>query len=247
MENQRHLARIMTIKAVFFDAAGTLIKPIRGVGESYVNFAAKYHVNVTTAEISERFRSCFETAPRLAFPDATDGTIGALERAWWKRLVAEIFQPWSPIARFDDFFDELFSYFAQPGAWALYPEVNETLDELRRRGLVLGVISNFDSRLVQILNGLGVGSTFRDIFVSSRVGYAKPDRQIFHAVLERYGLTPEESFHVGDSEINDRQGANNAGMRGLLVDRRRAPSAADPNLVTSLKSIIGLLEQPVTH
>ena len=232
----------MTIKAVFFDAAGTLIKPRREVGESYVNFAAKYHIDVTTEEISERFRSCFECAPRLAFPDATDRTIGTLEREWWKRLVAEIFRPWSPMARFDDFFDELFGYFAQPGAWTLYPEVIETLDELRQRGLILSVISNFDSRLVQILNGLGIGSSFRDIFVSSRVGYAKPDHKMFHAVLERYALEPEESLHVGDSEINDRRGANDAGMRGLLVDRRKAPDAADPNLLTSLKSIIGLLE-----
>jgi putative hydrolase of the HAD superfamily len=212
-----------------------------------VNFAAKYHIDVTAEEISERFRSCFESAPKLAFPDATEGSIGALERGWWKRLVADIFQPWSPMARFDDFFDELFTYFAQPEAWTLYPEVNETLSALERRGLVLGVISNFDSRLVQILHGLGVGPSFRDIFVSSRVGYAKPDTQIFHAVLERYGLKPEESFHVGDSEINDRQGATNAGLRGLLVDRRKAPDAADPNLVTSLKSIIGLLEEPATH
>lgn len=237
----------MTIKAVFFDAAGTLIKPVRGVGQSYVDFAAQYHVDVAVAEISKRFRSCFECAPRLAFPGATNGTIEALEREWWKRLVADIFRPWGPIARFDDFFDELFAYFAQPGAWTLYPEVNETLDALRRRGLVLGVISNFDSRLVQILNGLGIGSSFHDIFVSSRMGYAKPDRKLFHAVLERYALRPEESVHVGDSEINDRQGATNAGLRGLLVDRRKAPDAADPGLVTSLKSIIGLLEEPAAH
>jgi putative hydrolase of the HAD superfamily len=231
----------MTIKAVFFDAAGTLIKPTRGVGESYVAFAAKYGVNVSPADIGERFRACFEAAPRLAFPNATDRTIGALEREWWKRLVAEIFQPWSPMSRFDEFFDELFAYFARPGSWDLYPEVIETLDALKHHGLVLGVISNFDSRLLQILNGLGIGSSFHDIFVSSRVGYAKPDGEIFRVALARYQLRPEQTLHVGDSETNDRQGAEDAGLRGLLVDRRTTANAADPNLITNLKSIVDLL------
>ena len=232
----------MTIKAVFFDAAGTLIKPTRGVGESYVAFAAKYGVQVSPAEVEERFRVCFETAPRLAFPGATEGSIGALERDWWKRLVAQIFQPWSPMACFDEFFDELFAYFARPDAWTLYPEVVDTLAALRQRGLVLGVISNFDSRLVEILNGLGIGSSFQDIFVSSRMGYAKPDREIFHAALKRYNLMPGQSLHVGDSERNDRKGANDAGLRGLLVDRCKTADSADPSRVTSLASIIDLFK-----
>ncbi|MGE5216769.1 MAG: HAD-IA family hydrolase [Chloroflexota bacterium] len=231
----------MAIKAVFFDAAGTLIKPARGVGESYVAVAATHGICVSPAEITERFHVCFEAAPRLAFPGATDRVIHALERDWWKRVVAEIFQPWSPMPRFDEFFDELFAYFARPGSWTLYPEVIDTLATLRQRGLVLGVISNFDSRLVSILNGLGIGSSFRDIFVSSRVGYAKPEREIFHAALKRYRLRPDESLHVGDSEINDRKGANDAGLRGLLVDRRKTADAADPTRLTSLASIVELV------
>ncbi len=231
----------MTIKAVFFDAAGTLIKPTRGVGESYVAFAAKYGVQLSPAEIAERFRTCFEAAPRLAFPGASEATIGALEKDWWKRVVAEIFRPWGPMARFDEFFDELFAYFAQAGSWMIYPEVTGTLVALKQQGLVLGVISNFDSRLVQILEGLGIGSWFEDIFVSSRVGYAKPDPEIFHAALARYELRPEESLHVGDSEINDRRGANDAGLRGMLVDRHNTDDRPDPDRVTSLLSIVDLL------
>ncbi len=60
-----HLA--MTIKAVFFDAAGTLIKPARSVGESYAAIAAKHGKEVSSTNITERFRTCFDAAPRLAF------------------------------------------------------------------------------------------------------------------------------------------------------------------------------------
>jgi putative hydrolase of the HAD superfamily len=232
----------MTIKAVFFDAAGTLMQPDRSVGESYAMFAANYGMNVSPPELSQRFRACFDQAPRLAFPGASEETVGALERDWWKRLVAKVFEPWGRFEKFDEFFADLFAYFAQPGAWSLYPEVLETLALLKQRGLHCSVISNFDSRLVHILNGLGVGSCFEHIFVSSRVGYAKPDAQIFHVALKRHEVAPGESLHVGDSEINDRRGAANAGLRGILVDRRRLPDINDSDHITSLKSILTLTE-----
>lgn len=233
----------MTIKAVFFDAAGTLIKPARRVGESYATIAAKYGKEVSASDITERFRSCFESAPRLAFPEATEQTLGGLERDWWKQLVARVFDPWSPFERFEEYFAELFTYFARPAAWALYPEVAETLSTLKRRGLILGVISNFDSRLVQILHGLGAASSFEQIFVSSRVGYAKPDPRIFHAALSRHGLDPRDAIHVGDSETNDLQGAHKAGLRGVLIDRDNQAASADPDRVTSLQAIVPLLNE----
>src|SRR6266508_690911 len=232
----------MTIKAVFFDAAGTLIKPAKRVGDSYAAIAAKHGKNVLAADIAERFRLCFDLAPRLAFPGVTEPCLGALERDWWKQLVARVFEPWSPFEKFDEYFAELFVYFAEPGAWSLYPEVPETLSALKERGLVLGVISNFDSRLVQILNGLGAGSSFEEIFISSRVGYAKPDPRIFQVALNRHGLRPENAIHVGDNETIDLHGANNAGLRGVLVDRANGTSPADRDRVTSLKAIVSMLD-----
>ena len=232
----------MTIKAVFFDAAGTLMKTTRGVGESYATFAARYGVHVAPAEITERFRHCFEQAPRLAFPQASADSVTDRENEWWRQLVARVFEPWSPFEKFDEFFAELFVYFAEPGAWSLYPEVLDTLAALKQRGLELSVISNFDSRLVNILHGLGAAACFEQIFVSSRVGYAKPEPQIFHAALRHHGLAPENGLHVGDSEINDRQGAKNAGLRGVLVDRRSPADPSDPDRIMNLKSLLDLIE-----
>jgi putative hydrolase of the HAD superfamily len=235
-----HLA--MTIKAVFFDAAGTLIKPARSVGESYAAIAAKHGKEVSSTKITERFRTCFDAAPRLAFPDATEDTVAALERDWWKSLVAQVFEPWSPFVRFEEYFAELFAYFASPNAWTLYPEVLETLTSLKERGLILDVISNFDSRLVRILDGLDAGEQFENIFVSSRVGYAKPDRRIFNAALSYHGLAPAQALHVGDSEINDLRGANQAGLKGILVERRKTSAAPAPDRIESLRSILDLLD-----
>jgi putative hydrolase of the HAD superfamily len=232
----------MTIKAVFFDAAGTLIKPARSVGESYAAIAAKHGKEVSSTNITERFRTCFDAAPRLAFPSATEDTVAALERDWWKSLVAQVFEPWSPFVRFEEYFAELFAYFASPNAWTLYPEVLETLTSLKERDLILDVISNFDSRLVRILDGLGAGAQFENIFVSSRVGYAKPDGRIFNVALSCHGLAPVQALHVGDSEINDLCGANQAGLKGILVERGKTSAAQASDRINSLRSILALLD-----
>jgi putative hydrolase of the HAD superfamily len=231
----------MAIKAVFFDAAGTLMKPARGVGESYSHFAAGYGVEVAPSALAERFRVCFGQAPRLAFPGVPEEAIALLEKNWWKDVVARVFEPWRSFEKFDEFFDELFAYFADPRAWTLYPEVLQTLAALRQRGVRASVISNFDSRLLAILNGLGIAGFFEEIFVSSRIGYAKPDAEIFHAAIKHLGLPPQQAVHVGDSEINDLHGANNAGLRGILVDRRT--QAGDHQRITSLSSILELVQE----
>lgn len=233
----------MAIRAVFFDAAGTLIRPVRRVGESYAEFAAKYGIDVSPSQLSERFRVCFGASSPLAFPGAPAAAIDALERDWWQRLVRRILEPWDPIDRFDDYFAALFDYFARPESWQLYPEVLETLSTLKAHGLVLGVISNFDSRLVKILAGLGAGPWFQEIHISSRAGYAKPDRRIFAAALARHGVKAQDAAHVGDSEENDLRGALDAGLRGILVDRSgESPAAAAGPRVATLRDIIPLLE-----
>jgi putative hydrolase of the HAD superfamily len=232
----------MAIQAVSFDAAGTLIKTAKPVGESYATIAQRYGMRVTPAELSARFRACFERSPPLAFPGAPTVAICQLERDWWKRLVREVF---SPFGRFEDFpayFDELFAHFSRADSWKLYPEAGETLQALHRRGLKLMVVSNFDSRLLGILEGLGVASSFADIFVSSAVGYAKPDRRIFDFVLGAQQLAPEDVVHVGDSIANDLGGAANAGMKGILVDREDGPQSASITQVASLMQVLDYLD-----
>lgn len=231
----------MAIRAIFFDAAGTLIRPSRRVGESYAVVAEKYGIGVSPAALAERFRVCFEAAPPLAFPGANAATIGILERDWWKQLVWRIFEPWHPFEQFDDYFAELFEYFARAESWTLYPEVPETLSTLKARGLILDVISNFDSRLLKVLHGLGAAHWFEEIFISSRVGHAKPKPQIFKAALEKHDLSATSAVHVGDSETNDLQGAINAGLKGILVDRNSNNDSRYSPRVSSLKEILPLL------
>ncbi len=114
----------MALKAIFFDAAGTLFTSVRPVGESYALIAKRYGIEVSGAETARRFRSCFSSAPPLAFPGATGDQLKELERSWWKELVQRIFEPSGPFVRFDEYFSELFGYFSKADSWSLY---NDTI------------------------------------------------------------------------------------------------------------------------
>lgn len=235
----------MLIKAIFFDAAGTLIKTARPVGESYAAVAQKYGLSVPSEEITKRFRVCFSSAPPLAFPGAPAENLEKLEREWWKEVVRRIFEPWETFDRFDAYFSELFTYFSTAEAWSLYPEVASVLSDLRKRPLVLEVISNFDSRLLGILAGLGIASCFHSIVVSSRIGFAKPAPEIFHAALRLHRLKAVETLHVGDSPDKDAAGAASAGLRGVLLDRNGKAASDFLPSIRSLNELLPLVDQSI--
>jgi putative hydrolase of the HAD superfamily len=232
----------MSLRAIFFDAAGTLFETVKPVGETYCALAKTYGKEVSPAEIRSRFRTCFASSPPLAFPGARTEQIETLERYWWKDLVRRIFEPYGRFPAFDDYFDELFLYFSQPEAWTLYPEATETLEALKSRDFILAVISNFDSRLLGILAGLGIAPHFDSVVISSRTGHAKPSPEIFHRALQLHGLVPDQALHVGDTLENDVAGAARAGLKAILVDRSGDHGEKEVVRVGSLTEIPGLLD-----
>jgi putative hydrolase of the HAD superfamily len=92
------------------------------------------------------------------------------------------------------------------------PGVGETLKYLRRCGLELAVVANFDLTLDSRLTELGLGSWFTTVVTPADAGAAKPDPAIFELALERLGVRPERTLHVGDG-VSDERGALAAGMR----------------------------------
>ena len=84
---------------------------------------------------------------------------------------------------------------------------------------------------------------FEEVFISSRVGHAKPEREIFETALRRHNLSPGEAMHVGDSQENDLYGAIKAGLVGVLIDRSASGSSGDYRQIKTLNEIIPLLDQ----
>ena len=99
------------------------------------------------------------------------------------------------------------------------PTASRVLEELKRHGLRLAVISNTeDGRLVDSLDAAGIASQFDLLIDSHLVGHRKPDAAIFKLALERLGLQAGEAAYVGDSYAHDALAACAVGLRGILLD-----------------------------
>jgi HAD superfamily hydrolase (TIGR01549 family) len=103
--------------------------------------------------------------------------------------------------------------------WAAFPDVIESMQELRGRGVRVGILSNASSDLLDLLAALGILPHCDFTVVSAIEGTKKPDRRIFEVALRRSGAEPGDAVHVGDMYVEDVVGARAVGVRPLLMDR----------------------------
>jgi putative hydrolase of the HAD superfamily len=225
------------VKGILFDAAGTLFRVRGSVGQAYATIAARHGIEVDPHRTEGRFRGAFAAMPPLAFPGAAD--LPQRELAWWRQVVTAAFEG-VRFSDFDAFFRDLYDYFAQADAWELFADVQPAVRALQARRIRLGVVSNFDGRLVTICKGLGLADAFETIVMSGRAGCAKPDPRIFAIALERLGVTATETLHVGDSDREDVTGARAAGLRAVLI-RREGLSTISAEEVRDLRELLSRL------
>jgi putative hydrolase of the HAD superfamily len=215
------------IDTVFFDASGTLIEVAEPVGESYARFARAEGAVVSCDEMSAAFQAAFAAAPPLAFPASSKTTMRRRERAWWRARVRDTFAragvALAPAA-FERSFCAAFDYFARGPAWRVFDDVRPTLAVLRRRGVRVAVVSNFDSRLRAVLVAHGIAEAFDAVVLSAECGFAKPDPRIFAHALRTCSARASATLHVGDSRAVDVDGARSAGIRAVCIDRSRPPA-----------------------
>lgn len=223
------------IAAVSCDVGGTLIEPWPSVGHAYVEVARRHGGGgLDPIEVNRRFLAAWQGR----------GPAFDYSRAAWAALVADSLRGLSPLADDPDYFRELYEHFAGPAPWRVYPDVLPALEELRRRGYLLAVLSNWDARLRPLLTALGVARYFDWLGVSAELGVHKPDPRIFDRAVRALGVPPPAIAHVGDSFEEDVAGARAAGWRAVWLarDGRVAEGPAGPALA-SLAALPGWLRE----
>ncbi|QEL15286.1 HAD-IA family hydrolase [Limnoglobus roseus] len=213
------------IRAVFFDAVGTLIHPTPSAPEVYAHVAARFGLVLSAAEIRTRFLAAFraeEAVDRAANWVTSEGR----EEARWRRIVAETLPG---VRDAEACFRELYEHYARPDAWVVDPTAASVFAELRSRGLILGLASNYDHRLEAVVEGHAELRTLRPhVVISSRVGHRKPSPDFFAEVVGAVGMSPGEALLVGDDFENDYLGARAVGMGAVLLDpNNRNPEVGD--------------------
>ena len=208
------------LKAISFDAVGTLFYLTKTVGDHYAYVGREVGLHLDAQKLEGAFHTTWKQMPERA---AIDGPRENDDKGWWRELVARVLDQVAPslseLDR-DNFFEVAYEHFAEAGVWELYPEVPRVLDELWPR-FELGVISNFDGRLRFILQHLGISKYFAHVFISSELGADKPDPEIFRRALKLIDLKPSEVLHVGDDPERDWEAASTAGLSIFRLDRHK--------------------------
>ena len=213
----------MSLKAVFIDAGNTLLyeKPSRF--EIYALAARGRGIDITTERMTELMRSAHQALPR-----EIEGGFRYSEN-WFSKYIHRIFHEELGLSSdaLPGLSAEIFARFADPETFRLFPGAIDLLEGLRRRGLAIGVVSNWSQRLPRILAGLGVDGRVDFVLASAIEKVEKPDREIFLRACARAGVSPAEALHAGDDPRKDVRGAREAGLSSLRV-LHGAGSREDP-------------------
>ena len=218
------------VKAVLFDLGDTLIRTA-DVAEILRRILSLYGVERPLPEIKEARR---EAELELSLEDYrlpymefwTEWNLRILKRlridADLRWLSREIVKVWWDNADVE-----------------LYPDVAETLNHLRGRGLKLGVVTNgFKDDVDEVLRRVGLEGAFDVTVGVDAVGKPKPHKEIFLYAVERLGILPQEALFVGDSLEMDYFGALGAGLKALLIDRKGKIREKNIRKIKSLLEVV---------
>src|SRR5262245_21359708 len=128
-----------SIRGVTFDVGGTLIEPWPSVGHIYAAVAREHGFpNLQPEILNRQFASVWQAKKNFDHSQAA-----------WRKLVDATFA--GLVTGTETLFPELYKRFGQAAAWRTFDDVAPSLERLRRRGLKLGIISNWDERLRPLL------------------------------------------------------------------------------------------------
>jgi REG-2-like HAD superfamily hydrolase len=229
------------IRIVFFDAGGTILEPYPTFAEAFTRICRTHGYEVAPADVQAVFH---EQGPNVADAARKAGVVNATTSAessqiFWRYLYTMFLEALG--IQDEELRDDLLATFSDKASYKLFPEVLGSFEQLRAGGYRLGLISNFEGWLEEVLVEEKAGDIFEVKVISGIEGVEKPDPYIYRLALERAGVAPEESVHVGDSIANDLEPAMAVGMKAVMIDRSGSfPHTSFPR-ITTLEELPALL------
>jgi putative hydrolase of the HAD superfamily len=225
------------LDCVLFDAGDTLLAPAPSFQGRFVAVAAARGLPLEEAAVDAAIA---EAVRAVEWP--SDWTDPATQRGFWvgfyRRVLAALGHEWDGL----ELAEALFAAFSDPAGYRLFDDVRPALEALAGRGLKLGVVSNFEPWLEDVLALEGVDHLFAAVAISGKLGVAKPDPEIFLAALTEAGADPAATVHVGDQPANDVAAARAVGITPVLIDRfARHPDPDGAHRVEDLTGLVRLL------
>jgi putative hydrolase of the HAD superfamily len=231
----------MPIRAVLFDAGETLLSPHPSFPELLAStLRSEGYGHVTPDLIRDQVKTVahlFEEATRMGRLWSTSA-----EESWafWSELYRALLEAMD-VPFTDELARRLYSTFTDVANYRLFDDVVPVLEKLVGAGLELGLISNFEEWLEELLEHLDVTRFFDVRVISGVEGMEKPDRAIFRLALDRMGVAATDAAYVGDNVVYDVEPAEALGMTGVLLDRRGRHEDFEGARITSLDGLPAVL------
>jgi putative hydrolase of the HAD superfamily len=218
------------LRAVVFDVDYTIAKPGPDLGpDGYRRLGERHGMTLDPTRYDEARRAALTTLERHPELDHDEEI--------WVLFTQRIIEGMGGVG------DTYTAAFEMERAWEhahhfeLYEDAVPTIETLRGRGLRVGLLSNSarDLDVFVAHHGLEV-----DAVLTSRThGKTKPHDTIFRRMLELLDVAPGEAVMVGDTLVDDVEGARAVGMRAVLVDRENRYPAEER--VRGLGELLGVI------
>ena len=236
----------MTIRAIFYDAGHTLVRPRPEIDEVWDFLAHQLGVTIDAGQ-----RGPFPDVAAFFYSRLGEDGLGAYAsdaaaRTFWSEYYAYALRdiaPELPRAELLSAGSSMFDWYNDPAQWQPFPEALAALRAAKRRGLVQGVVSDWGTDLLPILHAHEITRLMDFVVASAVVGSSKPHREIFLYALGRAGVAAHQTVYVGDSYLADVLGSRAAGLHPVLIDRDGAAPPIDAPVVRALTEVLDVVDR----
>lgn len=224
------LARnLKRIKLITFDCTNTLFYFKCPPEEQYLKTAHEMGIDrkqFDATQMTMNFRKHFKDL-HDKYPNFARNSIGLDYLDWWKMLVRNVLYDSSTCQldhqKIDQVAMKLISQYKTKECWGKFEKSNELIESIKSIGVLVGIISNFDIRLHDLLKDMELPKI--DFVVTSYEADAeKPDPKIFQYALSLANklcnneIRPNQCLHIGNELIKDYEGARNSGWKAVLIN-----------------------------
>jgi putative hydrolase of the HAD superfamily len=207
------------IEIVFLDAGETLVHPHPSFPELFAEVCRRAGSPVSAGDVAAVQQ---RLAPHLVdLGEETGVQYPSLSpndsRTFWGYLYRRLLGELGLVD--ESLVTTLYETFSSAASYRLYEDALPALRALQDAGRRVGLVSNFEGWLEEMLVELEVGHLFDVKVISGVEGVEKPDPRIYRLALQRAGVDAQAAIHVGDSPALDIEPSLSVGMNAVLLDR----------------------------
>lgn len=235
--------KLASVAAVFFDADGTLFTFSSPIAHQYAQVLKQFDISLDVEVLSQTIHIVWKRMHgQYLRKDNGYQTSADREYAFWQNFFYTVCKQAGCDSVPAAAFEAVYTHFATLSARPLHPDAYALISRLKAAGLIVGVLSNHDARIKQLISGSSIAPLIDFVFTVADTGFKKPSPNTFSYVERFTGLKPGALLYVGNDYHCDYEGARAAGWQAFHIDAESSDSEA-PYKLNSLSELHRVLPQ----